>query len=161
MGWNRIFIGLPVQPHEWPAAAALWGRHLREEEKEAEDGPGRPKPSRWEQIFICVIWKITFLVFHVLIGCFSCQIFRFFCECIIWEIEYGRDWNFGGLLRDCSQATPPNDCIQFEQQLLYPNPRLLPRLSPLVFQFPFYQESSGNWGKGVFSWCKWACDLKV
>ncbi len=58
--------------------------------------------------------------------CFSFLIFpflfsRFFCECVIWEIEYGRDWDFGGLLRDCSQANP-TDCIRFEQQLFYPNP---------------------------------------
>lgn len=48
MGRNRIFITVSVQPYEWPAAA-LWDRHLREEEKEAEDGPRRPQPSRWEQ----------------------------------------------------------------------------------------------------------------
>lgn len=54
MGWNRIFIALPVQPYKWPAAA-LWNCHLREEEKEAEDGPRRPEPSWWEQTSICQI----------------------------------------------------------------------------------------------------------
>ena len=51
MGRNRIAVALPVvQPLEWPAAAAaaaaLWDRHLREEEEETEDGPSRPEPSR-------------------------------------------------------------------------------------------------------------------
>lgn len=150
LGWNRIFISLPVQPYEW-AAAALWDSHLREEEKEAEDGPGRPQPTRLGQTSI---WKmITFFYVSCANWVVSFYIFRFFCECVIWEIEYGRDWNFGGLLRDCSQANPPapTDCIQFEQQLLYPNPQLLPRLSPFIFLFPFYQEYTGHWGRAYFS----------
>ena len=46
--------------------------------------------------------------------------FRFLCECVIWEIEYGRNWDFGGLLRDwltvsslnssCSTQTPAPIC---------------------------------------------------
>lgn len=80
-------------------------------------------------------------LYHLLIGSFFFYFSRFFCQCVIWEIEYGRDWDFGGLLRDCSQANP-TDCIRFEQQLFYPNPcrglpRLLPQPSPFIFSFPF------------------------
>lgn len=51
MGWNGIVVALPVEPLGQPAAAAaaLWDGHLREEEKEAEDGPRRPQSSRWER----------------------------------------------------------------------------------------------------------------
>lgn len=110
MGWDRFFVALPVQPYEWPAAA-LRDRHLREEEKEAEDGPRRPQPSRWEQTHLLNVGNPQRCVaaFHISSANWifvPLSIFRFFCECVIWEIEHGRDWDFGGLLRDCSQANP-------------------------------------------------------
>lgn len=93
---------------------------------------------------------------------------RFFCECVIREIEYGRDWDFGGLLRDCSRANP-TDCIRFEQQLFYPNPCCGPPTASttftLIFSFPFirhtlvishkFQIVNKQWSlrHGVFSCC--------
>lgn len=156
LGWNRIFISLPVQPYEW-AAAALWDSHLREEEKEAEDGPGRPQPTRLGQTSI---WKIiTFFMFHVLI-CFFLhfQVFLWMRHLRDWIWERLKLWRtFKGL--QPSKPPTPTDCIQFEQQLLYPNPQLL----PFTIYFSVSPLSGIHWPlrQSVFFWCKWTFDLKV
>lgn len=104
MGWNRIVLAVPVKPHEWSKAAALWDSHLREEEKEAEDGPCWPQPSRWEQSCRTMTEVISVWPSPSDLGFSLFEFLRFFCECIIWEIEYGRDWDCGGFLRDFSQT---------------------------------------------------------
>lgn len=150
LGWNRIFISLPVQPYEW-AAAALWDSHLREEEKEAEDGPGRPQPTRLGQTSI---WKMITFFFYVSCANWvvSFYIFRFFCECVIWEIEYGRDWNFGGLLRDCSQANPPPPLTvsNLNSSCFTRTPNCFLDFHPLFFCFPFIRSTLAIEAERIF-----------
>lgn len=137
MGWNRIIFALPVQSYKCPTAA-LRDRHLREEEKEAEDGPRWPQSSRWEHTLISSKDPIPSscpltLTFYSLSP-------RFLCECIIWEIEYGRDRDFGGLLRDCRQANP-NWLYPIWTAAVLPEPLSQPSdcFRNLYFQFPHVQ----------------------
>lgn len=107
MGWNRIIVALPVEPLGKPAAAAaasLWNGHLREEEEEAEDGPRRPQSFRWEGKQRSS-WVLSDLLANRTLSVAAC--FRFFCERIIRETEYGRDWNSGGPLSDRTSKPPP------------------------------------------------------
>lgn len=85
------------------------------------------------------------LTFATWFWVFSVWFLRFFCECIIWEIEYGRDWDCGGFLRDCSQT---NSTDWFKQQLRYLNPRCGPLTShttlTIKFDFLGFQTLTGK-----------------
>lgn len=94
--------------------------------------------------------------------------FRFFCECVIWEVEYGRNWDFGGLLRDCSQANP-HWLYPIWTGAVLPKPLPWPQTAPttftFIFSFPFirhtlviphkFQIVNKQWSlrEGLFSCC--------
>lgn len=127
MGWNRIVITVPVKPHKWAAAtaAALWDGHLREEEKEAEDGPRRPQPSRWEQSYPAVTEVISVWPSPPDFG-FLCLISQVF----LWT-HHLRDWTWERLrLWRIFKGLQSKSTDWFEQQLRYLNPRCGPLTSP-------------------------------
>lgn len=174
MGWNRIIVALPVEPLGKPAAAAasLWNGHLREEEEEAEDGPRRPQSFRWEGKQRSS-WVLSDLLANRTLSVAAC--FRFFCERIIRETEYGRDWNSGGPLSDRTSKPPPppSDCIPFEQQLCHLDPCCgCLHDAHFYFEFPVAQTCNVNpsgvphcerkppWQCVVFVFCFYDCGLR-